>query len=289
MQTALDCLPCLVRQAVEMARRMAPAEPARQCELAAATLAVLSTADLRVPPPSLAGRIQARMASLTGIADPYADTKRWSNELAERLLREHLGDGAAEAGVSFETACRYAIAGNVIDFGVRDDIDEAHVRAGLEAALSMPVDTDAVAGFQRAVDSAGSILYLADNAGEIVFDRVLLRQLPLDRVVVAVKGGPVINDATMADAEAAGLTGMTRVMDTGSALPGTVLETCTEAFCRRFHDADLIIAKGQGNYETLNEVSGRFVFLLKVKCGQVAAATGRPVGTHIVDLRDNRP
>ena len=129
---------------------------------------------------------------------------------------------------------------------------------------------DMLERLRRRVQETKSILYLADNAGEIVFDRLLIEQLPRDRVTVAVKGGPVINDATREDAEAAGLIDLVEVIDNGSDAPGTILEQCSPSFQRRFAEADLVIAKGQGNYETLNDVPREVFFLLKVKCPVIA-------------------
>ena len=123
---------------------------------------------------------------------------------------------------------------------------------------------------------------LADNAGEIVFDRLLIEQLPIDRVTVAVRGYPVINDATLDDAETAGLTDIVDVISNGSDAPGTLLDDCSEAFRSRFEEADLIIAKGQGNYETLAQSPRPIFFLLRVKCPVVARDLDYPVGSMVV-------
>ena len=132
------------------------------------------------------------------------------------------------------------------------------------------LDADAVREFAQAAHKAQDILYLTDNAGEIVFDRLLIEQLPMDRITVAVKGSPIINDATRVDAETVGLTNMVSVIDNGSDAPGTMLEDCSRAFRDRFDRADLVVAKGQGNYETLSEVDKNIVFILKVKCPVIA-------------------
>jgi uncharacterized protein with ATP-grasp and redox domains len=138
-----------------------------------------------------------------------------------------------------------------------------------------------IAALEQAVDRAGSILYLFDNAGEIAFDRLLLDMLPLDRVVGAVKSAPIINDATMEDARSCGVTELIQVVTTGSDAPGAVLEDCNEAFLDRFWHADLVLAKGQGNYEALSHMDRNVFFLLKAKCSVVAEDLGCPVGTMI--------
>ncbi|HMB00704.1 MAG TPA: ARMT1-like domain-containing protein, partial [Spirochaetota bacterium] len=137
-------------------------------------------------------------------------------------------------------------------------------------------------GFRRAVEEADKILYLMDNAGEIVFDKLLLEQLPLTKITAAVRGAPVINDAVMSDAEEVGICDMVNVIDNGSDAPGTVLEECSSAFTEYFNNADLIIAKGQGNYESLSDTDVNIIFLFQVKCNLVAEQTGLPTGTHVM-------
>ena len=130
--------------------------------------------------------------------------------------------------------------------------------------------------------NAQDILYLADNAGEIVFDRLLIEQLPMQKITVVVKGFPIINDATMEDAVAAGLTEIVSVIDNGSDAPGTILEICSDAFVSRFEQADLIITKGQGNYETLSDIDKNIYFILKAKCPVIASDLGCPIGQMVL-------
>jgi uncharacterized protein with ATP-grasp and redox domains len=99
---------------------------------------------------------------------------------------------------------------------------------------------------------------------------------------LAVRGAPVLNDATAADARAAGLAEICEVIDNGSDAPGTLLEDCSPGFRQRFRAADMIIAKGQGNYETLSEAPGNIFFLFKVKCPVIAAHSGMPVGAQVL-------
>jgi uncharacterized protein with ATP-grasp and redox domains len=139
-----------------------------------------------------------------------------------------------------------------------------------------------VEAFRNAVSQAERILYLTDNAGEIVLDRLLIEQLPTEQVTVAVKGAPVINDATMEDALLAGLPRIVEVIDNGSDAPGTILEACSQAFRERFEDADLIVSKGQGNYETLSDSDKNIFFILKAKCPVIAKDLGCEVGAMIL-------
>ena len=187
-----------------------------------------------------------------------------------------LADHVRMAPEPFDTALRIAIAGNVIDMGIYTDIDERALHDAVSHAMESPVSGD-VHELADAVAGAEDILYLADNASELVFDRILIEQLPPDDVTVAVRGGPVLNDATKRDAHAAGLTGVVNVIDNGSDAPGTILEDCSPEFRERFDRADVVIAKGQGNYETLCDVDRDIFFALKVKCPLIARNIGSSV------------
>jgi hypothetical protein len=194
---------------------------------------------------------------LTHNPDPYPAVKNELNLRAESLepvwRRRFL-----QAFPPFEAAVRLALAGNLLDVGAKTQLGETDVIEAFERALTAPV-VGSVRELEAAVRKARQILYLADNAGEIVFDRWLLTQLPLGNLTLAVRGVPVLNDATLADAHWAGLDDMVEVISNGSDAPGTLLEDCSPKFRVRFAAADLVIAKGQGNYESCFpcRVSGR--------------------------------
>ena len=177
---------------------------------------------------------------------------------------------------------RLAIVGNIIDLGPRDHFSPGDLDAALKQAVETPLPAKAISELREAVAQAGSILYLADNAGEIVFDRLLLRQLPMEQVTLAVRGGATINDATRKDAREAGVDKLVTVIDNGTRIPGTYLPLCSEPFRQQFEKADLIISKGQGNYETLMSCKKpSLFFLFKVKCVGVSRYTGLPVGSMV--------
>lgn len=279
MRTAPDCLPCLLRQTLEAAR-FASADPALHERLVHQALGAMAGLDFSQPPPAAGQTIQRLLRQFTGVADPYRKAKQRFTALALFLLPEFAGL-VRHAHDPFAAAVRLAIAGNVIDLGAKGGLGEAEVAAALRRALDEPPAGD-LEGFRRAVAGAARILYLADNAGEIVFDRLLLEQLPAGRVTVAVRGAPVLNDATREDAGMAGLDVLAEVIDNGSDAPGTLLADCSADFLRRFQAADVIIAKGQGNYESLADAVPGVFFLFRVKCTTVAAQTGWPVGTPVL-------
>jgi uncharacterized protein with ATP-grasp and redox domains len=181
----------------------------------------------------------------------------------------------------FETAVRLAIAGNIIDFGVNAEVNQEVINKNIELSLSEQLFGD-MEYFHEAVNSAGKILYLGDNTGEIVFDRLLIEQLPKEKVTFAVRGSPVINDATMADAVDTKMNDLVTVIDNGSDAPGIVIEECSEPFKQFFHGADIIIAKGQGNFETLSNTDKTIFFLLKAKCAVVAKHIQCSVGDSVI-------
>jgi len=282
MHTALDCIPCLVRQALEAARFVTTDRAVHERLVREALLATAAM-DFGNSPVVMAQRIHRMLRDMAGVHDPYRAVKDRFNGMALSMLAQ-LEEDLAQAADPLALALRLAIAGNVIDLGVNGNLTEPEARRAIVSVLNEPFHGD-IASFCQAVKEARSILYLADNAGEIVFDRLLIERLPTDRVVVAVRGGPVLNDATMPDAKAAGLSRMVEVIDNGSDAPGTVLGDCDHAFRQRFADADLIIAKGQGNFETLSDETANLWFLLKVKCPVIAGSLGLPVGTHVLTRR----
>lgn len=279
MKTNLDCIPCLIRHVLDSARLATEDEVVHE-RILRETLAAASELDLRQSPPAMAQRVHRRIRELAGTDDPYRRAKDLQNRLAlefyERFCHE-----VARADNQLERAVRLAIAGNVIDLGVKSDLHESQIREAIETCSTEPLDGD-IQEFADAISRATRILYLADNAGEIVLDRLLVEQLPRGKVTVAVRGRPVINDATRIDAQTAGLTGYVPVIDNGSDAPGTILEDCSVEFRRHFAEADLIIAKGQGNYETLKEAPRPLYFLLRVKCPVLARDLGCPIGRMVL-------
>lgn len=278
MQTALECIPCFSRQALEAARFVTD-DPKVHEQVLRDVLRAVAEMDLAQSPPVVAQRIHHQLRQLTGVDDLYRPVKDRFNQMALAMLPE-LSAKVRKAANPLAMALRLAIAGNVIDLGVDGRLSEDEARQAVINAMDEPFHGE-VEAFRQAVDAANDILYLTDNAGEIVFDRLLIDQLPTDRVTVAVRGRPILNDATLADAETAGLCDLVQVIDNGSDAPGTILHDCSEDFRRRFAQADLIIAKGQGNFETLSDQSANIFFLFKVKCPVIANYVGLPVGTHV--------
>ena len=279
MKTYRDCIPCFSRQA-NQAVRTAVEDPAVQERVLGEVLRAIHGIDMSQSPPAMGQRIHRIIRELTGNADPYRRIKQRFNQLALDLWPE-LKARIACSRNPMETAARLAIAGNVIDCGANGNLEEDNVRDAIGRSIVEPLN-GSMTKFRAAISQAETILYLADNAGEIVFDRLLIEQMPLSKVTVAVRGAPVLNDATVDDAQKAGLTELVEVIDNGSDAPGTILEDCCKSFRERFSKADLVIAKGQGNYETLSEVEHNLFFLLKVKCSVIARDIKCEVGAMVL-------
>ena len=280
MKAYTECIPCFVRQALD-AVRMATKDETVHVSVLREALRLASEVDMTQPPPAIGQLIHRLIRKRLGVADPYRAIKQQSNRIGLRLYDELKGR-VAQSDDPLQTAARLAIAGNIIDFGKRRELKESEIDDAIREALTVSVDMEMFESFRAAVRDAKDILYLADNAGEIVLDRLLIERIGPQKVTVVVRGEPVINDATLDDARAAGMTELVDVIDNGSDAPGTILPTCSGTFRGRFRSAGLIIAKGQGNYETLNDEPGRIFFLLKVKCPVIADDVGCPLGSFAI-------
>ena len=277
MKTHLDCIPCLVRQALDAARIVTDDASIHE-QILRETLRLTAGMDLDRSPPLMGQLIHRRLRQMSGIADPYQAAKRHFNQLVLDALPA-LSASIEEAPDPLLAAVKLSIAANTIDLGVVGSIADDEVTRVLAEASKKPLCGD-WPGFRSAVAEAEDILFLADNAGEIVVDRLLVELLGPEHVTVAVRGGPVINDATLADARDVGLTGLVEVIENGSDAPGTILTDCSPRFRERFRRAGLVIAKGQGNFETLSGLEPDVFFLFKVKCPFVARHVGLPLGAH---------
>lgn len=279
MHTYLDCIPCFIRQSLDAARHATNDVHIHEKVIRGA-IGLTINLDMKQSPPLIGQQIHRLIRELAGVDDPYHDIKQQFNDMALQLYPK-LRRLIIESDDPIQTAIRLAIAGNIIDFGVKSQLHETELEETIKSCLCGELSARQIEDFRSAVNEAENILYLADNADEIVFDRLLIEQLPTEKITVVVKGSPVINDATMEDAIHAGLPKIVGVIDNGSDAPGTVLQNCSQNFRKYFNKADLIIAKGQGNYETLSSVDKNIFFILKAKCPVISRNIGCEVGDMI--------
>lgn len=280
MQLDIECIPCFFAQIVR-AGRMTTDDDNVIRGLLAGLGERLGTLDETCSAPELAATVYADIRALGNGHDPYQEIKRQSTESALSLY-PRLREMVLDADDPVEMAVRFAIAGNIIDFGTGSDID---IDAAIAQASRQESGLWEYDRFRRALDDADELLYLGDNAGETVFDRLLIEQLDIP-VVYVVRGKPVINDATLDDAYAAGLDKVATVISSGSPAPGTVLALCDDAFVERFWNAPLIISKGQGNFEALSDENAPIFFLLKAKCDVIARRLQVTVGDPVLTAAD---
>lgn len=280
MKTYFDCIPCLVRQALDSVRLVTDDEQIQE-QVMREALCLACKMNLCQSPPAMAQKIHRVIRKLTGVHDPYLQMKNRFNKLALKMYPE-LKERIEASADPLETAVRLATAGNIIDLGVDAVLEESDVEKAITESLTAPLDKETLEKFRNATNQAKNILYIGDNAGEIVFDRLLIEQLPTENITFVVKSHPVINDATTEDAEIVGLTDIVKVIDNGSDAPGTILESCSRTFRRRFDEADLVIAKGQGNYETLSDIDKNMFFILQAKCPVIAQHLGCEVGSFVL-------
>ena len=285
MRTYLECFSCFLDHALDIARRAGLGEEDQRLVLNQVAR-MLPEFDMTSKPPEMSLQIHGAVRELTDVRDPFAEEKRLSNRLALEqadLVRTRINDSSDP----LKTAVEYAIAGNSIDFGAVRNLDVGRAVDALVAGEDRVIAGEAdrfflLEDFRKSLLKAGSLLYITDNAGEIVFDMILMETMmhlnPGLTVTAAVRNSPIINDATLEDARTIGLDRLVPVISSGSDAPGTPLDLVNEDFLSRFHTADMVIAKGQGNYETLSEAFRPVYLLFKVKCAVVARHSGGDPG-----------
>ncbi|HID93043.1 MAG TPA: DUF89 family protein [bacterium (Candidatus Stahlbacteria)] len=276
MKTYLDCIPCFFKQALEAAR-MATNDEEKQRKVLDRVAGELPRFSLDGAPAEIGSIVYKIVHEITGDSDPYKKVKERYNRIALSLYPK-LKQEVEWSADRLLTAIRIAIAGNIIDFVVGAKFD---VEKELQKTLTCKFAIFDYAEFKRLAKKAENILYLADNAGETVFDRVLIEELD-KKVIYAVKEAPIINDATLEDAKFCEIDKVAKVISSGSDAPGTILGLCSKEFLAYYNQADLIISKGQGNYETLSEERRPIFFLLKAKCPIIAQNIGVTEGSIIL-------
>lgn len=287
MKTYLDCIPCFFRQALE-GSRMVRATPKQQKKIIDEFARKIPRIKLVASPPEIARLGCVLLKKISRQDDPYKEIKQKSNRIALRFLGK-LRNKVKHSHDSLLTALELAIAGNIIDFGVKNNLNVKDELKRILAEESKSIHKKSIfhySEFKRALNSAGNILYLADNAGEVVFDRVLVEEIrriyPQKNIYYAVKSKPIINDALFADAKECGIYKVAEVISNGTDAPGTLLGLCSKAFKKIYKSADMIISKGQGNFESLSQESRPIFFLFMVKCPVIAKETGCILGDIVL-------
>lgn len=275
-----DCIPCLLRQALRGAKLVTEDQFTHHKVLAEIMEYFLGLPSFLIPPGEITSIIQEKLKQIVGHSDPYLEVKQKFNQLGLELYPE-LKEMVRDSTDPLLTAAKLAIAGNVIDFGAGYEVIE--LEKTIERVLEEPLAKDDYSGFKEAVAKSKDILYLADNAGEIAFDRILIEELISEgkKVTLVVKAAPIINDVTLEDAKFVGLDRIVPVV-LSPALIGTPLDKCGPDLRHLFYESDLIISKGQGNFETLFGREAPIFFLFQTKCQVVAEMLGVQFGQALL-------
>jgi uncharacterized protein with ATP-grasp and redox domains len=245
-------------------------------------LAEVQEFSMEQTPPEMAQKIHRIVRSVTKNHDPYDSLKKLSTAKALELLPK-IKQRIEGSENPFEVGLCYAIAGNIMDFGAKTNWDEDYILHSFKTAESKVPDRLLISELNKKIEDAQTILYLGDNAGETVFDKCFIETFPGNaKIFYAVKESPVINDATMVEAYESGLREVSTLISNGTDAPGTILGSCSKEFRRLFDTADLIISKGQGNFETLNEQASPIYFLLQIKCDVIASQYDYTVGDRVI-------
>ncbi|MBI5188054.1 MAG: DUF89 family protein [Nitrospirae bacterium] len=288
MKVHIDCFPCFLKQSI-IALRLGTQDESVQERILKSILSEINIVDTSKPPAYATTFIHRKIRHLLG-KDPFKNIKSEYNQIALKLYPE-LKNMIEESPDPLWTASRLAIAGNVIDFGIFTPhqnsgagVTSVDIEGTIEKAIYNPLAVDDYILFRDDVAISDEILYLTDNAGEIVFDRLLIETLISlgKKVKAAVKGSPVINDSTMEDARESGLTEVCEVIDNSSDIVGTILEWTSPEFQEAFKNAQLVISKGQGNFETLIETGKKIFFLFQSKCDVVSKELGLSTGSMLL-------
>ena len=281
MRIHIECVPCFVRQGFETVSRVTQ-DVSIRWRVMREVCALAGNVSADVCPPQLAERIYDAVAAATGNPDPFVVEKHLANELALSLEPRFRGI-LSTVHDPLLAAVKFSIAGNSMDLGVVREYGD--VGALADSMLAAPLAIDDYASFRQRMSVAEHILVVGDNNGEIVFDRLLIeemRKVRDCRYTYVVRGRPVINDVTVEDARAVGMDRVAGLADSGSGAPGLVLAVCSEKVREMFLSADMVVAKGQGNYEALSDAPREVFFLLMVKCQVVSRDLHAPVGVAVV-------
>lgn len=276
MKTYLDCIPCFMQQALR-AGRLVTSDEKKLKEILDKTGDIVKNVSMQATPAETGMMVYQIVREVTGIYDPYKDIKQQHLKETKSIYPE-LEQIVKNSDDRLLTAIKIAIAGNIIDLGVNRKFDIVKdVKSILKQDFAI-LDYDA---FKKQLKETKEILYIGDNVGESVFDKILIKELKKP-VKYAVRSIPIINDVTMEDAMASGLDEVAELIDSGCRSPGIILNQSTDKFLELFNSSGLVISKGQGNFEGLSDCTRQVFFLLKTKCPIISNHIGVEDGSIIL-------
>ena len=280
MKVHLKCIPCFIRQVLEAINMSTDNEIMRE-KVLREVLSYLSHKEWNTTTPEIGTNVHRIVKRITGNMDPYEKLKAKYNQIASDLY-PGFKNIVRNSDDSLLTAAKIAISGNAIDFGPRIEID---VEKDIQNLLDRRLSINDIDHLKESTLKSKSILYLADNAGETFFDRILIEELVEKgiKVTYVVKAAPILNDATFQDSKVSGIDHIAKVISTGTDCLGILFNECSKGFHNEFEKSKLVISKGQGNYESLNNIKNKEIyFLLKIKCPIIARNIGAEVGSIVL-------
>ena len=286
MEVKLDCVQCTLRQAVE-AGRLATSDYNIRKEIVLKSLDILLNFESYKTPPEMGRAIHNLVMEYTGNDNPYKKMKDDAIRTAHSIY-PGLKEFVRAQNDTLRSALEVSALGNLLDAAVYGEIQLDGLEERLEKELIKGLGLGGIEILRKELEDAKIVMIIGDNAGETVLDRILISEIKRiggdkTRVFYTVRNGPIVNDATMEDAIASGLDSDATIIDTGSSVAGLLLNEVSPEFLKPYYNADVVISKGQGNYETLSESKGRVIyFLLKVKCRAVAEDIGANLEEYVL-------
>ena len=277
MRIKEKCIPCIVNQTIKVADMVGLKD---KDDLLRKVFAYLSTVDFKgASTPELIGRIFGLLKRETGCDDPYKETRAHYNELFLEQLPS-LEQEIHESKNPFLESIKYAIIGNIIDFNPIHALLPSDIEACFKRLKEEALEVDDSLLLSQEIRTAQTLLYLGDNCGEICLDKLLIKKIhelnPCCQVFFATRGEAVVNDSVEEDAYRVGIDAYAAVLSNGDSSLGTVLHRTSKEFQEIYHKADIVIAKGQANYECLSDERENIYFLLMTKCRVIADDIGVP-------------
>lgn len=278
MKTSYDCIPCMLNGLLGLFKRGLIEEKYHE-PIIREVLKYYSNVDYSEQPLLTNKNLHKLVREISKNPDPYKKLKdKYNNEALN--FYEKYKKQVMQSENPFDMALRLAIAGNIIDFGPGHQFD---VEKTIKKVLKSDFAINDSKELYENIKKAKSIVYLADNTGEIVFDKLFLEVINRPDITFVVRESPILNDATLEDVKLLGIDNIVNVITNGDCAPGTLLESVSEEFLEKYNKADLIISKGQGNFEGLGEVKDKNIFfLLMIKCQIIAEGLGIEKGDYII-------
>jgi damage-control phosphatase, subfamily I len=272
------CIPCIIKQSYTLSRLLGVEDKNLQSKIIYETMELLIEVKDFPTAPQFSEKLQSLIKQNLNGSISLKEIKERNLKIAEKYIK-YLRTMVEASTDKLETAVRISIIGNTIDLGANPNFN---LEKEINTLTSDKINLNSLKLFREDLKKANLILYIADNYEEALFDKILLEQLLPKEIVFAVRSAEILNDITLEDAKSLGIDKMCKVIESGSKISGTAMEQVSNEFLDYFNKADLVIAKGQGNFETLLNSKRKIYFMFKIKCEPIAELCGYPEGMGIL-------